>query len=258
MVMTGLGAAVVGPALAACGVGSSGPVRVPLERASCVPVADTETYARLGEARLRYEVNDKPITLRMAPGFAGQLETWFRDWRDLTGTAPDLVGTYGAWLPDDGRCDSWHYAGRAFDLSRLAIGGTDLVSCRYDTWGSGATTGRLAGYWALAASLHLHFAYVLTYLYDDAHHNHIHVDNGVSGAGMSTFTGRSRVQNQAVQAICRYLWDRPVPLTGAWDAATRSGVADILSGLDLTGGLTHQETWQGLLRATVRRWAAGR
>lgn len=256
--MAGLGAAVLAPALGACGVTPGGSVRTPAERASCVPVSDTEAYARLVDAKLRYEVNDRPITVRMAPGFGGQLQTWFRDWRDLTGTAPDLVGTYGAWLPNDGSCDSWHHAGRAFDISRLAAGGSDLVSCRYDRWGSGATAGRLAGYWALAASLHLHFAYVLTYLFDDAHHNHIHVDNGVSGAGMSAFTGRSRVQNHAVQAICRYLWGRPVDLTGVWDSATRTTVRQVLAGLELTGSLTRQETWQGFLRATARRWAAGR
>lgn len=67
-----------------------------------MPEADTQAYARLGGARLQYEVDDRPITVRMDPGFAGQLAAWFTAWCELSGTTPDLVGTYGAWLADDG------------------------------------------------------------------------------------------------------------------------------------------------------------
>lgn len=256
--MAGLAAAVLTPTLGACGITPGGRGTSTRQGPTCVPAADTRTYARLGTAGLQYEVNDRPITVRMEPGFAARLTAWFTDWCDLTGTAPDLVGTYGAWLPDDGSCDSWHHAGRAFDISRLATGGTELVSCRYDRWGGTPTADRLSAYWALAASLHLHFAYVLTHLFDDAHANHIHVDNGVSGGGMSTFTGRSRVQHQAVQAICRQLWGRDLPITGVWDTATRQAVNGLLGQLGLAGPLTRQESWQGFLRASVRRWAEAR
>ena len=86
-------------------------------------------------------------------------------------------------------CSSWHDAGRAFDLARLRLAGGTEVSCRYDLWrdtsGRELTRARRA-YWAVAASAHRHFAYVLTYLYNAKHHNHIHVDNGRSGAGPSS------------------------------------------------------------------------
>ena len=35
--------------------------------------------------------------------------------------------------------------------------------------------------WATSASAHHHFRNVLTYLYDSGHHNHIHIDNLVTG-----------------------------------------------------------------------------
>ena len=69
-------------------------------------------------------------------------------------------------------------------------------------------------YWSLAAGLHQRFAYVLTYLYNPQHANHVHVDNGRSGNAESTLSSQSQVQVQAVQAICTYLWDTPVEFTG--------------------------------------------
>ena len=79
-----------------------------------------------------------------------------------------------------------------------------VVSCRYDRWRTAPPAELEAArraYWAVAAGLHLRFAYVLTYLYDAQHDNHIHIDNGRSGPDLSTFRPRSRVQVQAVQAI---------------------------------------------------------
>ena len=99
---------------------------------------------------------------------------------------------------------------------------------------------------------------MLTYRFDAAHANHIHVDNGMSGAGRSTFSGRSRVQNQAVQAICQYIWSLPAPDTGRWDAATRDAVRTVLEGLGVRGSLTNQEVWQEFLHASVARWADSR
>ena len=260
--MRGLAAAVLAPvALTGCSVvedGSPLPSRVARPRATCVAASAMETYADLGGARLVYEVNDRPTRFRIEPAFAGQFEAWIADWNALTGTTTRSLGTYGSWLADDGACNSWHHAGRAFDVARVDTGGGELASCRYDLWGADPPQGRLAAYWALAASLHAHFAYVLTYLYDDAHANHIHVDNGLFGPERSSFSGRSRVQNEAVQAICEHVWSVPVPVSGSWDPATRASVRTVLDRLDLRGNLTTPDVWQEFLRGSVAHWAATR
>jgi hypothetical protein len=112
----------------------------------------------------------------------------------------------------------------------------------------------LRSYWAVAAGLHLRFAYVLTYLYNARHANHIHLDNGRSGPDLSTFRPRSRVQVQAVQAMLTYLWAEPVELTGRWDGPTRDAARRVGDQLGLAAELEDAtESWHGFLRASAAR-----
>ena len=191
-------------------------------------------------------------------GFAGQLEAWLTDLRELTGWRLQQVRTYGTWTNGGSDCSSWHNAGRAFDLARLRLAdGTD-VSCRYDLWrdtSGGELTEARRAYWAVAASAHQHFAYVLTYLYNAQHHNHIHLDNGRSGSEPSTLqqpvagsgaggpghphapVGRTRRGHGPLGR--RHPRRRPVR---APDLAVGDDLAD-------------QATWAGFLTASVRRGA---
>lgn len=180
---------------------------------------------------------------------------WWTDWLDTSGLgAANRIDSYGAWIDGRGSCDSWHHSGRAFDLARLRSGSDVLVSCREDLWaGTSDEPATRRRYWAVAAHLHIHFAYVLTYLFDAAHRNHIHVDNGVSGAGLSTFRSGSRVQVQVVQATARWLFDEPVELTGRLDAATRRAAESVLDSLGRRGGLTSGDNWHAYLRAAAQR-----
>ena len=132
-----------------------------------------------------------------------------------------------------------------------------VVSCRYDQWRTAPAAELEAtrrAYWAVAAGLHLRFAYVLTYLYDAQHANHIHLDNGRSGPDLSTFRTRSRVQVQAVQAMLTYLWAEPVELTGRWDGPTRDAARRVGDQLELAADLDDAtESWHGFLRASATR-----
>ena len=194
------------------------------------------------------------------PGFAGQLDAWVADLAQQLGSQGQQLATYGSWIDGRGRCDSWHHSGRAFDLARVTLTDGRTVSCRYDQWRTARPTDLEAtrrAYWAVAAGLHLRFAYVLTYLYDAQHANHIHLDNGRSGSELSTFRSRSRVQVQAVQAMLSYLWADPVEITSRWDSPTRSASRRVLDQLSLEEDLTGTaESWHGFLRATATRGVA--
>ncbi|MBA3528136.1 MAG: hypothetical protein H0T91_02265 [Propionibacteriaceae bacterium] len=256
MALVGVGAA--GAVLAGCADGGS--VDRPAERAYCVPRGAVESYRTLAGLPLVYEVNQRRSPFSFEPGFHRQLGAWLESYSAQSGVVePDQVWTYGGWIDGGADCDSWHHSGRAFDLGRLRVPGGEFVSCRYDRWQSttGAELDRsLRQYWSLAASLHLHFAYVLTYLYNAAHHNHIHIDNGRSGTELSTFASRSRVQVQAVQAICTYLWDQPVDITGHWDASTRRASRRALQQAGRSGDLDDSvDSWRAFLTASVGRGA---
>ena len=244
-------------ALSACGVTtpeseqSSG-------GAYCVARGSLDAHRTLGDLPLVYEVNERRSSFSFEPGFYAQLDGWLREYVQASGLpAPDEVRSYGGWTNGGTSCDSWHNAGRAFDLAGLRRGDETLVSCRYDQWQaqSGAALERsLRGYWALAASLNRQFSYVLTYLYNPQHHNHIHFDNGRSGAEPPTLSTRSRVQVQAVQAICTHLWDAPVEITGRWDRATQRAARSALDRAEIADDLdSSDESWWSFLAASVPR-----
>jgi hypothetical protein len=234
------------------------PDRARQTRPTCVARSSLPRFARLANLPLVYEITGRRAEFAIDERFAGQLQAWLTDLIRLTGWQPRQLWTYGTWIDGGRDCSSWHHAGRAFDLARLRLVDDEDVSCRYDRWRSqpaGALSRARRRYWAVAASAHQHFAYVLTYLYDDQHHNHIHLDNGRSGSGPSSFSGRSPAQIQALQAILTYLWSAPVEITGSWDGATRDAVRVVLGELDLAGDLTDQPAWSAFLTASVRRGA---
>jgi hypothetical protein len=223
---------------------------------SCAPRGNLVTREHIGAARLVYDITAEATSFRFESGFHDQLQRWLADYLELTPTpAPDRIRTFGAWTDGTGDCDSWHNAGRAFDLARVVAGDEILVSCRYDLWRefTGAQLDRVrTRYWALAASLHLHFAYVLTYLYDGTHHNHIHVDNGRSGSELSEFSTRSPSQVQGVQGMLTHVWGETVEITGSWDRATSSATRSVLDRVGAGGRIDwSQRAWHAFLRATA-------
>lgn len=223
-------------------------------QATCVDGESLAQHDTVGAARIVYEVDQSATSMRFDAGFHRQLVAWLDDWQASNPYGPaDQLWSQGAFYPKDG-CASWHAAGRALDFARLKHGDDLLVTCRRDLW-QGLSASDVETwekrYWCLAASLNLHFEYVLTHLFDDEHVNHIHVDNGVSGSGASTFRSTSRVQNQSVQAICRTLWGVEGEVTGAW-ADTQRMSEGVLRSLR-AGDLREQGHWQAFLRASVGR-----
>jgi hypothetical protein len=223
-----------------------------------VPVEYTALQARtkLGSAAYVYEISGKPATYYVEEAFGARLEAWLALHRTHTGQEPDAIRSYGAWAPSSDT--SWHSSGQAFDLARIRANGKDLVSLRYDQWRDAPATElrqRLAAYWRLAAGLHHEFADVLTYLYDGEHANHIHVDTGRFGPERPRLIRRSRVQVQAVQAMCRHVWGRTdVEITGEWNDVTRDATTRILEASGGPGELADsREAWQAFMVATLRR-----
>lgn len=229
-----------------------------LDSSACLPRSGLVARTAIGSRPLVYEISRRRSRFWFDPDFHDQLGRWLtRFFADAEIREPSEIWTYGSWIDGEPDCDSWHNAGRAFDLSRLRRSGRDVVSCRYDLWQTASDLDqRRRRYWALAASLHHDFAYVLTYLYNAQHHNHIHVDNGRSGSGLSTFSTRSPAQVQAVQAMINYLWDLSVDITGRWDAATRRASRTVLDRIGVAADLDASvEAWRTFLRSGAARFS---
>ncbi|HMT86774.1 MAG TPA: extensin family protein [Arachnia sp.] len=213
---------------------------------SCRTPESLAEFGTLAGAPLGYEVDRTQVTYQADPRFIELLEAWAADWVSLSGLgALTKVWSYGAYVD---KCSSWHQAGRAFDFAELEHEGGS-VSCRQDVWGE--DEGRMRLYWRLAASLHEHFAYTLTCRYNDAHRNHIHVDNGVSGWKPTTFDAGSRVQVQMVQNAARYVFGKEVATTDAYDAQTKEAVRAVQRSAGITRPLADADGWREFLRATA-------
>lgn len=235
-----------GTALLAGCSGELADVRLPGSDSCRVP-DELVDFTTVGTGALGYEIGRRSSSMRSDPRFLELLDRWAEDWAQLSGLgAITQVWSYGAFVD---KCNSLHQAGRAFDFAEV-VHERGSVSCRVDQWGPG-TDEQLRSYWRLAASLHLHFAYTLTHLYNSAHANHIHVDNAVSGDDLSTFRERSRVQVQFVQAALRHVHGRDVEVTGGYDDQTRDALRPVQQALGITRPLADADGWREFLRATA-------
>lgn len=233
--------------LAGCGVLDSDEWRLPGDTSGqCRTPESLESFSTLGGAPLGYEVDRREASYQADPRFIELLETWAEDWTTLSGLgALTMVWSYGAYVD---KCSSWHQVGRAFDFAELEHE-RGSVSCRQDKWGEDET--RMRSYWRLAASLHEHFAYTLTYRYNERHRNHIHIDNSVSGWERSTFNARSQVQVQLVQSACRFVFGHDVDQTSSYDAQTKAAVHAVQRSHDISRPLADADGWREFLRATA-------
>ena len=217
----------------------------------CVSQSSLPVFSQIAGAELRYEVDQQPRRAWIDQVLADRLTQWGRFLPSLGLEPVTALRTYGSWIDGGTTCTSMHHAGRAFDVAAV-VAGARVISCRTDQWPGGGNDDQLAAYWRLAAGLHAYFAYVLTYLLDELHVNHIHVDDTESRFRMTSFNHRSRVQCQAVQAICRCVWKTPTELTGAWDDQTRASLAKVTDQLGLSNQIQRQPAWQDFLMASAR------
>ncbi len=219
-------------------------VRVP---GTCRVPDSLVDFSTIGDSSLGYELGRDLTTFKADPRFLELLEAWAEDWATLSGLgAITTIWSYGAYVD---KCQSFHAAGRAFDIAEVEHE-AGSVSCRYDVWGPGSQQ-QTTDYWRLAASLHLHFGYTLTHLYDEAHHNHIHVDNAVSQWEETAFSAGSQAQVHMVQAACRQVFNADVDITGEWDEQTRSALRPIQASLGITRPLGDAAGWREFLQATA-------
>lgn len=237
--------------LAACGFD---PLPTPHEAAYCVDRDSLERRARVADLPLSYEENGRRQAFWMESSFARRVDGWLAWWGERSGRRADEVRSFGTWIDGAGECDSWHHAGRAFDLTSLRLDGSAVASARMDRIlevGEAERAGHLRAYWQLAASLHLHFRWVLTANYDDLHRNHIHVDDG-AWTGAPYFSPDSPSQVKDLQSICTDLFGVQVPSTGVFDRQTRQAVSDVLERIGVGGDLRRDpEVWPALLEAAV-------
>ena len=144
-----------------------------------------------------------------------------------------------------------HQYGRAMDISaimmtHLSWGWFDAFNARWDQWGSGPHAAEYQRrYWATVAGMSMHFRHTLHWADPDTeHNNHAHVDNAVSGGGLSNFTTSSTTQVRMVQAVCRYIFGLGTSVDGSFGSQTDSHSRAVIAASGWGGGIRDsQQNW---------------
>jgi hypothetical protein len=220
-------------------------------------------YPGVGGEPTYYEPTGARTNFSYNPTFHDQLGTWLNFWflnTPINYQRPFHIYSYGCYVPNDPPPDDAHKFGRGFDLARIFCTDGGRIdrkfTARYDQWSTwGAADKALARrhYWATSASAHYYFRDVLTYLFNSAHHNHIHIDNTVTGA-TSSFDTSSKAQTQHVQACLNYIWGRSVAIDGSWGSQTQSNSTAVLRRIGRSSGtLTTKANWLAFNKASLRK-----
>lgn len=260
--LTAAGLAAAGASPAYANPRGSGPVgderRGPARlAAACVSETSLPYQNTINSAALYYEPTSAAASFRFDSTMHSRLRVWQTFW-DANTPYPVMTSldSYGAYVNRNDGCVSMHNYGRAFDIASAWTGSTRHFTARYDIWkawtGTELTNVRVQ-YWAAAASLHMHFAHTLTYLYNTAHHNHFHVDNAVSGSGLSSLS-KSGTQTWSTQAMLNYVWGKGTGIDGVWGSQTTQHSDEVLARIGKGGSLTSSQShWHAFLTATTRK-----
>ena len=156
------------------------------------------------------------------PKFAGELDACFLEIKKVFGhRVMQGIITAGAWVDKPGM----HKEARAFDL--------DGIVWKDGKWKADEfiTIENRRVYLVIQAICMKHFGTVLGYLYNKAHEDHIHMDDGTEPG----FRHNSRSVVTFIQEVYNYYIDNKLKVDGSWGPKTWKAMKRILNeGLLLT------------------------
>ena len=149
----------------------------------------------------------------------------------------DTILSAGTYANRPGSQHSW---GKAMDIDAILWPQRPFVTLDFPT--------DKVFYTAVEAVLRRHFDYVLTYLYNAAHHDHFHVDQ----AGRVGF-GTASSKTYFVQSLCHNVLGLSVGVDGQWGPETAEGLEHAQRILGVPGDLSELQNWLDFLQAAAER-----
>jgi hypothetical protein len=142
----------------------------------------------------------------------------------------------------------FHGLGRACDHDAWTFTHVDIRPIKQDH--AAPALARRQRYWALAALIRSHSAFVLHGEYNAAHRDHIHQDNG----GPRPFTTSSEATVKLVQAICNHIFRESPKLAidGGFGSKSQAAVKDAMRRVDLAGDIFDASQWTRFLLRSGR------
>lgn len=148
----------------------------------------------------------------LMPDFAAELDISFTTLWGFIGK-PDGIITAGAWVEKPGA----HGIARAFDLDGFVYptdGGPFPQKWNMTAF---STPEEQRSYMALMCHFSLTFGNVLGWYYNNAHKDHIHLDDLVRAG----FRYNSHAVVTTIQGAIKHIWNEDIHIDGEWGPATR-------------------------------------
>jgi hypothetical protein len=189
----------------------------------------------------------RPQSFSIEPGFRDVLVQTIRSVRARTPASfGDLVRitTAGAFVDKPGM----HGLGRAFDHDAWTFEHVDIRPIRHDH--VAASRAQRQRYWALAAIMRSHSAFVLHGHFNADHEDHIHQDNG----GSRPFTTSSPATVKLVQAVCNHIYSESpaLDIDGGFGELSAGAVRRAMIKAGLAGDVFDPAQWRRFLRRSGR------
>ena len=164
--------------------------------------------------------------------------------RSVRHRVPDSYGklkritTAGTFVDKPG----FHGTGRAMDHDRWEFEHVDIHPFKHDH--ASPDPKRRRRYWALAAIMRSHSAFLLHGEYNAEHRDHLHSDNG----GGFPFDAGSEATVKLVQAICKHIFgSTALSIDGDFGPKSKAAVNAAMGKLELAGGITDPSQFKRFL-----------
>jgi hypothetical protein len=185
-----------------------------------------------------YGVRGRPHDFHVTQSFEDALDACFAElWRVCPLDRAEAILSAGTYAD---RAGSQHSRGMAMDIDAILWPQRRFVTLDYPTDKS--------FYIAVEAILRRHCDFVLTYVYNAAHHDHFHVDK----AGQMGF-GKSRSKTCFIQSLCRHVLGISVAVDGRWTPETEEALESAQRSLGVTSDVRQLDSWRNFLKAAAER-----
>ena len=179
-----------------------------------------------------YGTRGKSYSFYTTAAFEQKLTICFEElWATCPLGAAEIVTSAGTWVDKPG----YHGLGRAIDVDGIFWAERDFVTLDYPS--------DPVFYLGIEAVFRKHFGTVLNYLYNAAHRDHLHIDDGTEVA----FYSSSQSRTFFLQAALTHVFDIPVIIDGIYGNQTEAATKEALNLIGSSGKIENKRTWKKLL-----------
>jgi hypothetical protein len=179
-----------------------------------------------------YGTRGRPHTFYVTGEVERKLEACFSElWEVCPHGQAEVITSAGTYVNRSG----YHGLGRALDLDAIFWSDKDFITLSFPT--------DQRFYLGVEAIIRKHFGTVLNHLYNNAHRDHLHLDDSTEVG----FVRSSRARVLFLQAALTYVFNISVIIDGVYGPQTSGAITRTLSIIGVSGSIEDRAVWLAFL-----------